>query len=156
MRACLEGHDRVLIQKSGPISIPNYKSRRTLNLTHLVHHSPQVFTSPIPCSQWGPSGPQRVTQLLLVFLGCVSLELAPWVTTRARRATGGAPGEPLLLGGTVVVPCPALASQPPVGLGCWLRSCLPVWACWAPPPGPRPTWTTAPALGSWSCSGGGR
>ena len=64
---------------------------------------PRALTSPRPLLSVrahvpGPSVPQEVTQGLGVFLGLVSLKLAPWVTLGARRGTGGA-GEPLLLGG---------------------------------------------------------
>lgn len=82
-----------------------------------------------------------------MFLGRVSLELVPWVTSGARQPKGGV-REPSSWEAAVGMPRPALSSQAPC--------CLPVWARWAPPPGPPADLDHSACLGPWSCSGGGR
>ena len=116
---------------------------------------PRALTSPRPLLSVrahvpGSSVPQEVTQGLGVFLGLVSLKLAPWVTLGARRGTGGA-GEPLLLGGPRgrAPPRPSVPGSDSTAAACqcgliglFLR-------------GHQPDLDHS-TVGPWSCSGGGR
>lgn len=119
MRAHLEGYYRALSQKPGSIPIPTSRSPKTLDLTPLVHRSPQVFVSPHPLlsagAQCSPGGDSVAACVLGVCL---------W---------SRCPGLPPELGGQQVGPRGSHSS--------WEAP----WSCPAPPL--RPRLRLAPAAG---------
>lgn len=124
MRAHLEGYYRALSQKPGSIPIPTSRSPKTLDLTPLVHRSPQVFVSPHPLlsagAQCSPGGDSVAACVLGVCL---------W---------SRCPGLPPELGGQQVGPRGSHSS--------WEAP----WSCPAPPLRPRLRLASAGSLGSSS------
>lgn len=131
MRTPLEVHVRTISQKSGSTTILISRNQRALDLSPLCPVVPRFSLLPSLALNGGLCARAQcfpgVTQELLIFQGRVSLELTPWVMSGARQARGGI-REPSSWEAAVGMSRPALPSQAPC--------CLPVWALWAPPPGP--------------------